>query len=244
MSRILDEIAKKEFGKGKMMVSLEPIQHYSVTDQVYEVLKKRILSRQFRPGQRLNLDELEQQLGVSRTPLKDALNRLAMESLVEILPRKGTYVTTLTVEELKEVFEVRQVLELYAAKLSIHRITPAKLQEMHDLVTDLEILIDNNTYSDYQAFMAKDRDLHLLIVELAGNRKLLELYKSLNVHVQIARAFYVQIDKRVQDTHKEHRAILQAFEAKDWEALERTLNRHIEAIKGGILEHLDEDSVI
>ena len=226
------------------MSDLDPVQHYNVTDQVYNVLKERILRRQFRPGQRLNLDKLEQQLGVSRTPLKDALNRLAMEGLVEILPRKGTFVTTLKAEELREVFEVRQLLELFAAELAIQRITPAKLQEMHDLVKELEALIDNDTYSDYQVFMAEDRDLHLLIVELAGNRTLLELYKSLNVHVQIARAYYAQIDKRVQDTHEEHKAILQAFEARDWETLRKTLIRHIDGVKNCILEHMDENCVI
>lgn len=222
----------------------DPVRYYSVTDQVYDVLKERILPRQFGPGQRLNLDELEHQLEVSRTPLKDAINRLAMEGLVKVYPRKGTFVTSLTQETLREVFEVRLALELYAGEQGIGRITPEALQRMREIVADLENIIDGDVYSDYGAFVAKDRDFHLLIIDLVENQTLHDMYQSLNVHVQIIRTSYTEIDKRVLKTHDEHKAILRAFEAGDQNLLKPTLITHINSVRDFVLGYMAEaDSV-
>ena len=221
-----------------------PVRYYSVTDQVYDMLKERILARQIEPGQRLNLDELEHQLEVSRTPLKDAVNRLAMEGLVKVYPRKGTFVTSLTQDTLHEVFEVRLALELYAGEQGIGRITPEKLQRMREIVWDLESVIDGDVYSDYGAFITRDRDFHLLIIGLVENQTLYDMYQSLNVHVQIVRAFYTEIDKRVLRTHDEHKAILRAFEARDQDLLKQTLTTHINSVRDFVLGYMGEaDSI-
>jgi len=221
-----------------------PVRYYSVTDQVYDVLKERILTRQVGPGQRLNLDELEHQLEVSRTPLKDAINRLAMEGLVKVYPRKGTFVTSLTQETLREVFEVRLALELYAGEQGIGRITPEALRGMQEIVADLEGIIDGDVYSDYGAFIAKDRAFHSLIIDLVENQTLHDIYQSLNVHVQIVRAFYTEVDKRVLRTHDEHKAILRAFETRDQSFLKDALTTHINSVRDFVLGHMGEaDSI-
>ena len=212
---------------------IDPVRHYSITDQVYDALKERILLRTVQPGERLLLNELEQQLGVSRTPLKDALNRLAMEGLVEVYPRKGTFVTSLTSETLREVFDIRLLMELYAGEQGITRITPAQLGKMRGLVKELERNIDagNETYIDYGQFISRDQNLHLLLIGLAGNQTLLEMYRSLNVHVQIARGFYTRMDRRVRHTHEEHKTILRAYESGDANLLRETLTLHICSVR-------------
>ena len=93
----------------------------------YKILKAKILSEQLTPGERLDLSAIEKQMGISRTPLKEALNRLAVDGLVEIRPRSGTYVTVHSLEKIEDVFDARQLLEVYAAGLAAERMTETQL---------------------------------------------------------------------------------------------------------------------
>lgn len=225
---------------------IDPVQHYSITDQVYDVLKERILQRELKQGERLHLDDLEDQLGVSRTPLKDALNRLSMEGLIQVLPRKGTFVTSITARTLKEVFDVRLLLELYAGELGIQDVKPGQIKRIQDLVQRLEgnIDLDNHTYVDYAQFIATDQELHLFLVELAGNQTLLEIYRSLNVHIQIARGFYTRMDRRVRHTHAEHKQIVCAYQEGNWPMLREALTLHIRSVQELMVQFVQESGKI
>ena len=121
--------------------SLPQLSHANINQKVYEILRDRILSKQFAPGQRLNVRAIGAQLGVSRTPLKDALNRLAAEGLVEIRPRSGTYVTAPSLADIEELLDVRRLLEVYAIEKAIHRVGEPELAQIRDLVTQLDGLV-------------------------------------------------------------------------------------------------------
>jgi len=218
---------------------LEPIEHTNLSDKVYERLKQGILTRQFAPGQRLNVDQLSEQLGVSRTPLKDALNRLSAEGLVKIVPRQGTFVTKLTPRDIAELFAIRRVLEAWAVEEAVRRITPQELEELRRLLDEMARLVNpDGTCTDYLTLVAKDRDFHLLIIKASGNRKLFELYKNLNVHIQVAVIYYLDADKRVEETLREHEAILRALESRDVEAAREALNTHLKAGELATLERV------
>lgn len=128
-----------EAARTKMV--LQRIRYQNMTDAVYASLSEAIFSRRFALGQRINVDELRQQLGVSRTPLKDALNRLATEGLIRVVPHRGTFVSELRADEMAEISDVRRVLKLYAVEQGIPRITPQQLQRMKDPAAGIKNLV-------------------------------------------------------------------------------------------------------
>jgi len=218
---------------------LEPIRHRRITDEVYASLRAAILGRDFAPGQRIDVDALQRQLGVSRTPLKDALNRLAMEGLVRVVPRQGTFVAELGAEEIAEVCDVRCVLELYAVEQGIMRMTPEQLTRLR---AHFEALRETRTpdggCSDHLAFVCHDHDFHRVIVEASGNQKLRELYETLNVHIQMARVYYLDADKRIDQVCQEHERILAAYEARDLAAAKEAVATHLATAKEATLQRL------
>jgi DNA-binding GntR family transcriptional regulator len=211
-----------------------------VADEIYDLIKAKIVAQEFAPGQRLNLEEIEKQLGISRTPLKDALNKLAGEGLVEIVPRKGTFVSNPTPEEIAESFDVRRVLEMYAAELALPRIEPKHLSRMREMVQKLGEMVQSEDWvSIYQDYVALDHDLHHFIVELSGNKRLLWVYEQMNVHVQMARIRYLRAEQELDMAQMEHEEILRAFEARDGAAAREALAHHIERAKRSLLRDLE-----
>lgn len=211
-----------------------------LAQQTYQVLKDRILRRQLRPKERINVDEIAQRLGVSRTPVTDALKRLAGEGLVDIQPRRGTFVSTLTAREVAELFDVRAVIELYAARRIVSSGKSEEyLRRIEGPMQRMRQATASGDYRDYPAFMDGDRDFHLALVEMAGNSRLCEVYAGLNVHIQVSRAHYLNtVQDAVQALH-EHDLIIAAFRADDLEAVEQSLETHIRNVKNRILELLE-----
>jgi DNA-binding GntR family transcriptional regulator len=221
------------------VVQLLPLRQQNMTDAVYDSLREAILSRRFAPGQRIQVDELRQQLGVSRTPLKDALNRLALQGLVRVAPRYGTFVSELRADVMAEVSDVRLVIELYAVELGVPRISPQLLQRMRDHVEALKQTVgpqDNCT--DHMAFVASDHGFHQVVLEAAGNRTLMDVYENLNVHIQVARVYYMSTNQRAQQVCDEHQAILSAYESGNVAAAKEALTTHLETARRATLERL------
>jgi DNA-binding GntR family transcriptional regulator len=211
-----------------------------MTDAVYATLRDAILSQRLAPGQRIHVDELRLQLGVSRTPLKDALNRLALQGLVRVAPRYGTFVSELRSDEMAEISDIRVVLELHAVEQGVPLASEMHLQRMRRHLEDMRRTVTpEDNVSDHLAFVAADHGFHQTIVEAAGNRKLLEMYETLNVHIQVARVYYVSTDKRASQVCDEHDAILAAYCARDVGATQDALRRHLDTARRAVLERLD-----
>jgi DNA-binding GntR family transcriptional regulator len=213
-----------------------------LTDAAYRTLKEQILNQAFAPGQRLNVGDLARRLGMSRTPVKDALNALASEGLVDILPRKGTFVAGLSPDTLAEVFELRRALELLAAELLVPRVSESDLGRLRERLAALEEPIEHD--GDVDEHMRRNLAFHRQFVELAGNRTLLEVYEGLNAHIQIARvhARWDNWQQRRRQERDEHRMILRALEARDAAALAAAVNAHIRRSKESLIEDLKSAS--
>lgn len=207
---------------------LPHLSHANINEKVYALLRERILSKAFAPGQRLNVREIGSQLGVSRTPLKDALNRLAAEGLIEIRPRSGTYVTAPTLDDIEDLLDVRRVLEERAVELAIQHISPAHLADMRAIVAKLRELVSQPDWGPiYQRHVELDRELHRLIVRSSGNDQLRRVWEQVSVHVQIARMRYRRASSQLDKAQSEHEALLAAFERGDVEAAQHVIRRHI-----------------
>jgi DNA-binding GntR family transcriptional regulator len=224
-----------------MAEAFAPLDHTDLTNQTYDVIKEQILRRQLAPGERILVDEVAQALGVSRTPVTDALKRLAGEDLVEIRPRIGTFVSELTARDVKELFDVRMAIELFAADRIIeHDLIHPFFARIQEPMTIMRTATVHDDYGDYQAFIEGDRQLHLILVSMMENQKFLNVYSGLNVHIHIARAHYLSSVEKARQAHQEHEAILDAFKRADQTLVRRELGKHITNVRNLILELLEQ----
>lgn len=228
-------------GEQSMDILYPSLNHMDLTEQTYKVLKDKILRRQLKPGEKIVVAEVAQGLGVSRTPVVTALQKLASDGLVEIVPRRGTFVTELTARGVAELFDIRLMIELHAAELILKGGKAAQfLEDTEEAMTGMEQAVDEDDYGDYEAFMAGDRDLHLALVKLAENQHLLQIYSNLNVHMQVARTHYLNSVETARQAQREHKVIVRAFRSGNLDQVKEALSTHIGNVKARILEILDE----
>jgi len=209
------------------MDTLPKLARARASDSVADMLRASILGSTFRPGQRLDVKSLADQLGVSPTPVKDAINRLAAEGLIDIRPRSGTFVTDITPKMVEEIFEIRRALECLAAELTMAHMTPALLRTFTALTRQLELPVthEEERIEHERANVA----LHMLFIESSRNQRLVEMYRSLNAHLTIARIHSRQRPdaKRLETELHEHSALLAAMQAGDTPRLVQVLGDHI-----------------
>lgn len=214
-------------------MSKNPVQRSKtvLAEPIYEALKVRIMEQVFPPESRLNIDALAEGLGVSPTPIREALARLAAEKLVVFEPFKGYSVNPpLTPRELADLMHVRGLIETDAVRLAAVRIVRPDLLALERTLSELVAYSKPATEAQsYLRFNQLDRKFHEIMVGAADNRFLLEMYCQLNVHIQLARFYRQYGDVALQDTIEEHRAIYLALEAHDPIAAVRAVESHLNA---------------
>jgi len=198
-----------------------PIQRESLEEQVYARLRASIIDRTIQPGQRIPVDRLAQELGISRTPILNALKRLAQERVVDCLSRRGVYVRRFSKREMARLFEVREALEGMAARLAAPRIAPTEVRSLRALFRGLD---GPPSAAIVRRYIERDRYFHWRLVELAGNEQLMAALDSVNM------MFFAYQDGVVRpsaETVPEHRAILEALSRHDPGASEAAMRLHI-----------------
>lgn len=173
-------------------MELKPLKRERAIDGVYGALREAILSSKLRPGDRLEVAELADRLGVSLTPVRQAVQQLATEGLVEVRPRGGAFVAVLSPKDVEETFEIRCALECMAAELAVKRISEDEIRRAHEPLEQLRqpVLTDQ----DRVGHQRDNLELHMILIRASGNRKLVELYRTLNAHIQIARVHAAERD--------------------------------------------------
>jgi len=224
-----------------MVIEYPSIKHLDLTEQTYRFLKDRILKREIQPGGKISVEEVARGLGVSRTPVVNALKMLEIDGLVEIMPRRGTFVTHLTARDVAELFEIRLIIELHAAEQVFYegKIT-LFLDAIERPMLQMQGAIAEGDYVDYEAFISGDRDMHMNLVRFLNNRRLIQIYSDLNVHMQVARVHYLDTVENALQAQREHEAMLNAINARDLNALKKDLSDHINNVRGRILTLLEE----
>jgi GntR family transcriptional regulator, rspAB operon transcriptional repressor len=219
-------------------MELTKISRKRAVDEVYEALREAIIQHVFHPGQRLVVEDLAQKLGVSLTPVRSAIQMLTSDGLVEIHPRSGTFVATLSSQDLEETFDIRLALESLAIEKAIRFITPAQEARLEEL---LKILAEcMNKEDGRQLHDEANHEFHQTLIEASGNKRLLDMYESLNAHIQIARLHAEQTDwrARLHAEQKEHEEMLAALLRKDTRAAVSATRRHIEGAKKALMTQL------
>ena len=196
--------------------------HESAVDRLRDMIVQGALA----PGAKLNERELCEKLGVSRTPLREALKVLSTEGLVELLPNRGAVVATLTERMVREIFAVMGALEALAGELACRNMTAAQLNEIRALHYQM---LAHHARGELAAYFRCNQDIHLAIVEASGNATLAASYRSLNAHVRRARYMANLSQARWDQAVAEHESILEALGNRDAAALQDLLKNHLGA---------------
>ncbi len=216
-----------------------PLEKVDLAEQTYSILRDWIIKRRFKPGDKISAEEMAEKFGVSRTPVIVALQRLANEGLVEIIPQRGTFVTELTARDVAELFEIRLMIEVYAADqvLATGQV-PQFLENIRKPMARMKQAMSDDDYGDYEEFIDADQDLHMALVLLTGNQRLIRLYRDLHVHIHVARAHYIDSVEKARQACVEHDAIADAFRDGQPDHVRQALSSHIGTVKERILEIL------
>jgi len=196
----------------------------SLRDEAYEIIKRRIIMCAFRPGEALSEAVVSAALGLGRTPVRQAFDRLMRDGLVEVLPRKGIMVRPITQDEVRDMVDVRLLNEGFCARLAAERAEPHLVLALSD---NVERGARAAGARDIETLMGLDREFHALISSAARNAVLGDILK--NLHERAQRVWFVSLrdaqhHRRVVD---EHAAIVDAFRARDPEAAEAAVRAHI-----------------
>lgn len=202
---------------------MDGFQVQSVTDQVYAVLRERIASGTIERGSRLHQEDLAKEFGVSRTPVREALRKLAAEGLVDLFANRGARVASANAEDLRSSYETRLVVEPGAARIAAERRLPGPLKRMHAAIAE-EAAAGSSADRHYKA----NRDFHLALIEAAGNAQLVGFME----HVWIGRigaTLYEEApDPGLRADHDAHARIVAAIEAGDADEAELRVRGHLE----------------
>ncbi|WP_210527375.1 GntR family transcriptional regulator [Rubellimicrobium arenae] len=196
----------------------------SLSQKVYASLKEAILDLSLRPGAILRKGEVCDVLGVSRSPVSEAVARLATEALVDVVPQAGTFVAKLSMEEVREGAFLREAFELAAIELVARTATEEQLILLRRNLRLQEGAVEDG---DFKGFYVADAQFHELILSFTGHRRLPALSRTAWVHVDRARRLLLPTPGRVQETLEEHRAIVAALEARDPVAAREATRVHL-----------------
>ncbi|MHB0875799.1 MAG: GntR family transcriptional regulator [Anaerolineae bacterium] len=201
---------------------------------VFIGLKEQIMSGALLPGTQLSPPDLAQQFGVSRTPVRDALNQLAQEQLVEVEPRRGYFVSRITVRDVEDIFQFRLILETSSAELATARITEDQIARLAQLSSRYVA----GDVESYKAYLQENREFHLAVARAGGNRL---LYDSLSrIFEQMQRFLVLRLDLSgsADDMLAEHYLLLDAFRSRDAARASEAMRVAIEHARDAVLESI------
>ncbi len=192
-------------------------------DDTYDQLKTMAVSFRLRPGDRLNEVALSKELGVSRTPLREALNRLVAERLFDFRPGQGFFCRVLDAQSVFDLFELRRIIEAAAARAACDKATDGELAALRDELYATGIDITGLTVEEA---VTRDEAFHIGIAELSGNAELVETLKRINERIRYIRWVSMSMD-RVQRSKDEHKRVMQALLDRDGAGAAEILGLHI-----------------
>lgn len=204
-------------------------------DVVFNTLRKAILTGELKPGERLMEIHLANRLGVSRTPIREAIRKLELEGLVIMIPRRGAEVAQITEKSLKDVLEVRRALDALCAELACERITQ---EELRNLKMACEEFARATRTKDATVIAAADVAMHDIIVKATGNARLIQLINNLSEQMYRYRFEYIKDESRHDNLVEEHQRIYDSIVRKDKEGAAAAARMHIDNQEKSIIHQI------
>lgn len=200
-------------------------EYLPLRDVVFNTLRQAILKGELEPGERLMEIQLAERLGVSRTPIREAIRKLELEGLVLMIPRKGAEVAEISEKSLREVLEVRRSLEELAIELACQRITPEELTALEEAENRFARAVEDG---EVMAIAESDENYHELIYQATANDRLVQILNNLREQMYRYRLEYIKDEDRRQILVVEHEHILRAVRRRDIADAKSAVREHID----------------
>jgi DNA-binding GntR family transcriptional regulator len=197
----------------------KPLGHY-----VFENLKKAIVRGDFSPGNRLVESRIAEAMGISRTPVREAIHKLEREGLVKKLPRGGFTVLNLTREEIEETFGIRSVLESYAARLAAIKHQRQELEPLEEKIEEFQYHLNRG---EMEALLQINTEFHALLYAMSRSPKLIKLINDLQDQIYRFRRIILRIKMMAKTSNDDHRHMLRAMKSRDADRVETLVKQHI-----------------
>lgn len=206
---------------------MEEYQDQSLRGKVFQRLREDILSGVYQENDELREVSIGEELGVSRTPVREALRQLELEGLVTIVPNKGAYVKGITKKDVHDIYRIRSLLEGLCAKWATEHITDQQIEELEEIVLLSEFHLNKQGQGKAKQVSDLDGKFHKVLYEASNSRILEHVLSDFHKYVKMARTMSVGEKERAEKSIDEHRAILEAIRKKDANLAEQLANQHI-----------------
>jgi len=210
-------------------------------DVIFNTLRQAIILGELKPGERLMEVHLAEKMGVSRTPVREAIRKLELEGLVNMVPRKGAHVADLSVKDIMDVLEVRACLDGLATSLAANRITQDEIKELRHIHMQFINYIERD---NLQGSIKKDVEFHDVIYRSSRNERLIQITSNLREQVQRFRVIYLKDYSNTRDIINEHTEIIDALVAKDPVKAQEVAHKHIKKQEETIIKSLKENRIV
>ncbi len=204
---------------------------------VFETLREAIINATLKPGERLMEIQLAEELGVSRTPVREAIRKLELEGFVVMVPRKGAYVADISMKDIADVFELRAALEGLAAGLAAERITEEELERLERILVTIGECVSNN---DLEKLIEVDTEFHDILFKASRNERLVQIVSNLREQIQRFRKASLSTPGRMKYALEEHKKIVEAISERNVELAQTLAREHIENAENSMLALLNE----
>ncbi|MCI6011740.1 MAG: GntR family transcriptional regulator [Firmicutes bacterium] len=214
------------------MLNFDLQNHRPLREIVYEELKRQILIGEIAPGTRMMEVELADVMGVSRTPVREAIRKLEKEGLVTIEPRKGAYASNISIKDMVDVLEVRQGLEGMAAAIASGKITEQQKEELLQVIENYRVAVDSENVEEIIRY---DEKFHSMIVSISGNKTLIQVFSTVQELALRFRYIYYDDFNRYENMPKEHQRIEEAIFSGDSEKARIAASDHVARLKDFVM---------
>jgi len=216
-------------------ITLNMNDYLPLRDVVFHTLRNAILTGKLKPGERLMEIHLAQQLGVSRTPVREAIHKLELEGLVTMIPRRGAQVAQISEKGLKDVLEVRRALDVFVAELACDRISPEEEERLKQACREFE---EATKTKDATVIAKADVAFHDIIINSTGNERLVSTINNLAEQMYRYRFEYVKDESQHTRLIQEHRQLMDAILNRDVEKAGKAARIHIDNQEHSILSQI------
>lgn len=231
LSTEISDAAKTDEGENETRRSADS------SERVYNVIRQRLVEFKLKPEERINEVHLAKSLGVSRTPIREALNRLASEGFVSLTPNRGFFVRSLSTEGMLDLYEMRSVIECAAFRFMCERATDDQIERLRSYWA---AIVDGYRDQPPDTILAEDEGFHMLIAELSGNPELVFSLTAINARIRFVRRIQIEHQSHDLNLINAHSRIVEAAARRDIEGGVTLLRQHIELTVSATREALKD----
>lgn len=208
-------------------LSIRKVANYSTRDYVYDVLKEKIITLQFEPGQSISEKEISDLFQVSRTPVREAFLKLTQENLLDVYPQRGTFVSLIDLQQVEEARFIRESLEKSVVRIACEKATTEAIRQLEEIFEEQKRCVQNN---DYNQLFKLDEQFHFFITQIADKELVWSVIQQMNAHLNRIRMLSLAANINWDLILDQHEQIIEALRTKNATAAEQVMEEHLKKL--------------